>query len=640
MIKISTLFSPARAPAPGLKFIIALGLYSVLGCFGSVAFSADKTPGSTLVWDLSELYPNINAWEQARTATTARIKQLKHCRGELGRNAQILGKCLQLSSDIYRSLLRVYTYSFLEKDIDLGNSEARQRHNLSEELLSQYEQSSSFIEPELLKIDKIKLRKWQKQSQALNDFDFFIRNLLRNEPHILSAPEERILAAANAPLRAASTTYSILSNAEIPPAEITLGSGEQVKLTATNYAKYRGSADRSERKAVFDAFFGNLTNYQQSLASTLTGQVQAQIFEARMRRYPSALARSLAVDNIPEPVYRALVDTVNDNLDTLHRYLRLRARLMGIKEPRYYDVYPDVIDLDRQYSIEQSQELLTQALEPLGETYLDMYKAASRKPWMHVPPAEGKRSGAYAMSAAYDVHPYVLLNHNNDFDSLSTYAHEWGHVMHSLLTQQNQPFSKAEYATFIAEIASIAHELLLYKHLAENAANRDEKLFYLIEELQGLRGTFFRQTQFAEFELAIHKEVENGGALSADRLNEIYGETLKRYYGHNAGIMTIDDTYAIEWAYIPHFYRNFYVYQYATSISAAYYLMDKVLSGGERERRQYLSILEAGGSDYPYDILKKAGADMASPLIYQAVIKRCNMLMDEIELLLAPGAYQ
>ena len=598
------------------------------------ALSAGQSPQPARVWDLGDLYPTIDAWEQARKETLERLQQLRHCRGELGKSAHILGNCLQLSSDLYRSLSRVYTYSFLEKDIDLANSPARERHNLAESLYTQYQESISFIEPELLKIDKIKLRKWQKRSATLNDFDFFIRNLLRNEPHILSAPEERILAAASAPLLSASTTYNILTNAEIPPTLVTLDSTEQIKLTAANYTKYRNAANRSDRKVVFDAFFGNLGNYRQSLASTLNGQIQAQIFEARMRRYPSALARSLAADNIPESVYRTLVNTVNTNLDTLHRYLKLRARLMGIKELRYYDVYPDIVALDRSYDIEQSRLLLAQALTPLGEDYQGIYQEASLKPWMHVSPAEGKASGAYAMSAAYDVHPYVLLNHNNDFESLSTYAHEWGHVMHSLLTQQNQPFSKSEYATFIAEIASIAHELLLYRHLADHAVGRDEKLFYLIEELQALRGTFFRQTQFAEFELAIHEEVENGGALSAGRLDEIYGETLKRYYGHDAGIMTIDDTYAIEWAYIPHFYRNFYVYQYATSLSAAYYLMDKVLGGGERERRQYLSILEAGGSDYPYDILKKSGVDMASPAIYQAVIKRCDTLMDEIEALL------
>lgn len=253
---------------------------------------------------------------------------------------------------------------------------------------------------------------------------------------------------------------------------------------------------------------------------------------------------------------------------------------------------------------------------------------------MHILPSEGKRSGAYAMSAAYDVHPYILLNHNNDFDSLSTFAHEWGHGMHSLLANKNQPFAKADYATFIAEIASISHELLLYKHLMETASSDQEKLYYLFQELQGLRGTFFRQTQFAEFELAIHEEIENGRALSAEKLNALYGATLKRYYGHDLGIMTIDDAYTIEWAYIPHFYRNFYVYQYATSISAAYYLMEKVLSGGIKERQQYLSILEAGGSDYPYDILKRAGADMASPEIYEAVIRRCNELMDKIEIIL------
>ena len=398
--------------------------------------------------------------------------------------------------------------------------------------------------------------------------------------------------------------------------------------------KYRGTPNRADRKAVFDAFFDSYHSFQQTLAQTLTGQVQTQIFEARMRGYSSALQQALATDNIPQSVYRTLVTTVNDNLGTLHRYLKLRARLMNIDDSHYYDVYPAIANLNKHYSIEDSRKLLSHALQPLGEDYQQLYKDSAAKQWMHIPPSEGKRSGAYAMSAAYDVHPYILLNYNNDFDSLSTFAHEWGHGMHSLLANKNQPFAKADYATFIAEIASISHELLLYKHLMETASSDQEKLYYLFQELQGLRGTFFRQTQFAEFELAIHEEIENGRALSAEKLNALYGATLKRYYGHDLGIMTIDDAYTIEWAYIPHFYRNFYVYQYATSISAAYYLMEKVLSGGIKERQQYLSILEAGGSDYPYDILKRAGADMASPEIYEAVIRRCNELMDKIEIIL------
>ena len=614
-------------------FCQLIALLFLSGAFYPALTSASSIPGPD-TWDLNDLYPDTVAWESARTNVARQIDQLPQCRGQLGNDAETLSRCLQLISLTYKDLIRLYTFSFLDKDTDLANSALRERHTLAEDLLTAYSENISFLEPELLALDRTKLQQWQQSTPTLDDFDFLIRNTLRKAKHVLPAREEQILAAASAPFRVASSTYNILTNAEIPRPEISLSTGEQAKLTPATYVKYRGTPNRADRKAIFDAFFDSYKNFQQTLAQTLTGQVQAQIFEARMRGYSSALQQALAIDNIPESVYRTLVTTVNDNLGTLHRYLKLRERLLEIDDSHYYDVYPAIANLNKHYSIEDSRKLLGHALQPLGDDYQQLYKDSAAKQWMHIPPTEGKRSGAYAMSAAYDVHPYILLNHNNDFDSLSTFAHEWGHGMHSLLTNKNQPFAKADYATFIAEIASISHELLLYKHLMETAGSDQEKLYYLFQELQGLRGTFFRQTQFAEFELAIHEEIENGGALSAEKLNSLYGNTLKRYYGHDQGVMTIDDTYTIEWAYIPHFYRNFYVYQYATSISAAYYLMDKVLSGGAKEQQQYLSILEAGGSDYPYDILKRAGADMASPAIYEAVIRRCNELMDEIEIIL------
>jgi len=623
-------------------------------------FSPAGSTSSTLddTWQLTDLYENTADWQAAYADITQQISQLSQCRGKLNTSAEMLAECLQLSSDTYKKLMRLYTFSMLSKDIDLGDSTLLEQHTLAQDLETSYSENISFLEPELLSIDESKLQRWQKNTPALKDYDFLIRNALRNKPHVLSAREEQILAAAGAPLRVASTTYGVLANAEIPRPEITLSNGEQIKLTPSAYTRYRSVKNRADRKAVFDNFFASYQDFAQTLAVTLSGQVQAHTFEARMRGYSSALQLALSADNIPEQVYRTLLDTVNNNLATLHRYLKLRAQVMDIDDPHYYDVYPAVADLDRRYSIEDSNQLLLAALKPLGEKYQQLYSDSVGKRWMHVPPADGKRSGAYSMGAAYDVHPYILLNHNDDFESLTTFAHEWGHTMHSLLATEAQPFAKADYATFIAEIASTSHEILLYKYLQETAASDEEKLYYLFQELQGLRGTFFRQTQFAEFELAIHEEIEKGGALSADKLNLLYGETLKRYYGHDQKVMGhdqkvmghdqkvmyIDDMYAIEWAYIPHFYRNFYVFQYATSISAAYYLMENVLmenvlmenvltsEGGKRQ--QYLSILEAGGSDYPYDILKRAGVDMASPEVYEAVIRRCNKLMDEIETIL------
>ena len=589
------------------------------------------------VWDLTELYPNVANWEEEKAKIPEQLSTLEDCRGKLGSSDKRLSSCLTLNSDIYRNLARLYTYSFLNKDTDLGNSQRREQHALIQNLMTRYEESSSFIAPELLAVGERRLEKllnaksFFSTNDSLKDYDFFIRNILRQSPHVLSENEEKLLAAAGSPLATAAETYSILTNAEIPWPELALPDGESITLNPAAYTRYRSDPSRELRKQVFDKFFGSYDKYAQTLAVTLEGQVKAHIFEAKARNYSSALERALAADNIPEQVYLSLVSTVNENLSSMHRYLALRAKLMGIEDVGYYDVYPSVSTIDKPYTISSSQQTLTLALAPLGQDYQNIQQQAAMQNWVHAYPAPGKRSGAYMMGAAYDVHPYVLLNHNDNFESLSTYAHEWGHAMHSLLANENQPFPKAGYATFIAEIAAISHEVLLMDYLQDNASSKEEKLFYLLQELQSLRGTFFRQTQFAEFELAIHQRVENGEALSADTLNTLYGDLLKRYYGHGEGVMNIDQKYTVEWAYIPHFYRNFYVYQYATSISAAYYLMEKVQSGDEKERDNYLSVLRAGGSDYPYDILKKAGVDMASPEVYAAVIRRFEQVMDEIE---------
>ena len=587
------------------------------------------------VWDLTDLYPDTASWEEDRVALAERIGDLGDCQGKLGKSAKTLAKCLDNIADTYKDLLRLYSYAYLSKDTELGNSEFRERFSQSQTLFTQFSEAISYVEPELLKVGSKKLNKYVDRYSGLSDHSFYIANTLRQSSHILSPDEERILAAASDALGTAASAYEILTNAEMPWPEITLDNGETVTLNAAGYARYRALESREDRARVFDTFWDVYQNYRQTLAVTLEGQVKSHVLTAKLRNYDSALAQSLAKDNIPEPVYRTLVKTVNDNLDALHRMLALRQRMLGLDDTSYYDVYPSVVALDKTYTIEDAKTLTLAALQPLGDEYISKLKNALEQDWMHVYPAPGKRSGAYVMGAAYDVHPYILLNHNDDIESVSTYAHEWGHAIHSLLANESQPFTKAGYATFTAEIASTANEVLLFNYLRANAKTDEEKLYFLFKELSQLRGTFFRQTQFAEFELAIHEEVENGGALSGDKLNVIYGDILKRYAGHDQGVLTIDDKYTVEWAYIPHFYRNFYVYQYATSISAAYYLVDQILSDdAENAQERYLDILRAGGSEYPYDILLKAGVDMASPEVYQAVIRRTHALMDEVDAIL------
>lgn len=590
-------------------------------------------PDSPDNWDLTDLYSDAEHWQRALTKNKRAVGDISRCEGTLADSAKALSSCLNTIYASYRQILRIYTYALLRRDTNLADSENGERYAKAQSLLNQYKEITSFVEPELIAIGAKTLHHWLQTEGGLKDYEHFIRDALRRGAHILSPCEETILAAAADPLDTAGNAYSIFTNAELPWPEVSLTNGKTFTLRASNYTKYRSTDQRNDRKIIFDAFFGAYQNYRETLASMLSGEIKRHTFSARMRGFESSLQQALATDNIPEQVYHTLIATVSDNLDTLHRYLKLHTDSLGINNARYYDVYPSVIKNPRSYSIAKAKQMLAKAVEPLGEEYGALLRDSMEQNWTHPYPADGKRSGAYVMGAAYDVHPYILLNHNNNFASLSTFAHEWGHAIHTLLSNAAQPFPTADYPTFIAEIASTANEVLLFNYLYDHAGSDEERLFYLFQELQSLRGTFFRQTQFAEFELAIHREIERGEALSGDKLNRLYGNILKRYYGHKQGVMSIDDTYAVEWAYIPHFYRNFYVYQYATSISAAYYLVENILSGNDPEGQRYLSILKAGGSDYPYDILKRAGADMAEPEVYLAVIRRFEKIMNEIETL-------
>ena len=349
--------------------------------------------------------------------------------------------------------------------------------------------------------------------------------------------------------------------------------------------------------------------------------------------------RSIAIevdvsDNLPPEVYRTLVSEVNAALPTLHRYFKLRTRMLGLDEMRYYDIYPSLVSLDKTFDIETSKEITLDAMTILGDDWVEMQQKAINERWMHVYPQQGKRSGAYMSPGAYDVHPYLLLNHNDDYESLSTLAHEWGHAMHTLYSKQTQPFDTAFYSTFIAEIPSTSLELILNDYMTTRAESDNEKLYYLGSALEGMRGTFFRQTMFAEFELALYEAVERGEALSGERISEMYGEILKRYHGHDEGVVIIDDLYTNEWMFIPHFYFNMYVCQYATSQTAGTALYAKIVEDGKVGVDNYKNLLRAGGSDYPYTLLSNAGVDLAQPGPYRAVVAKMNAIMDEMERML------
>ena len=457
---------------------------------------------------------------------------------------------------------------------------------------------------------------------------------MRNAAHTLSPETEQTLAYFSQTFGAPNDTYTLLANSDIPWPTITLSDGEEIVVDSQGYSKARGSANRDDRKLAFDTFWNKWAEYRSSVGMVLNSHLQTQVALAKARNYDSVLHRELFQDNLPPSVYRTLVEQVNKALPTLHRYFKLRARMLGIEQLHYYDIYPPLVSLDREFDLETSKKITLDAMAVLGDDWVSLQKQAMDDRWMHVYPQRGKRSGAYMSGFAYDVHPYLLLNHNDDYSSLSTFAHEWGHAMHTVYAKQEQPFETAGYATFIAEIPSTSLELILQDYMTSNASTIDEKLFYLGHGLEGMRGTFFRQTMFAEFELALYEAAERGEALSGDRITEMYGEILRRYHGHDDGVVVIDDLYTNEWMFVPHFYYNMYVFQYATSKTAGTALYEKIVSEGEAGVENYKNLLRAVGSDYPYKLLANAGVDLATPEPYEAIVKKMNDVMDEMERLL------
>ena len=589
-------------------------------------------------WDLTEIYPSLEAWEQAREEVLASFEEIEALRGTLGNSANDLYEALALVSDVTRKAARVATYSGLNADEDLRVTATQERRQLGQIMFSRFNEATAWMQPELLRVGEEVINAYLKEDDRLERFRFELEDSLRNAPHTLGDEAEETLAFFSQALASPVNIYGMVANSDIPWPTITLSTGEEGRIDSQGYSRYRQAENRDDRKLVFDSFWGKWLEYRNSVGAVLNAHLQNQVALAKARNYDSVLQRELFSDNLPEEVYRTLVTEVNAALPTLHRYFKLRASMLGIDEMRYYDIYPPLVSLDKTFDIETSKDITLDAMTVLGDDWVEMQQEAIDKRWMHVYPSRGKRSGAYMSPGAYDVHPYLLLNHNDDYESLSTLAHEWGHAMHTLYSKQNQPFDTVFYSTFIAEIPSTSLELILQDYMSKRAATDDERLFYLGSALEGMRGTFFRQTMFAEFELSLYEGVERGEALSGERISEIYGEILKRYHGHDDGVVVIDDLYTNEWMFIPHFYYNMYVYQYATSQTAGTALYAKIVEEGESGVENYKNLLRAGGSDYPYTLLSNAGVDMAQPAPYRAVVAKMNAIMDEMERILEERA--
>jgi oligoendopeptidase F len=602
------------------------------------AASPAAGPVASLDWDLSELYASPDAWAAADAKAREAAAKLERFKGTLGADAASMLRILSAISDLRREAERLSAYAVLQGDEDLRVAPAQERRQLSQALQTLIEEKTAWLAPEVIALGSAKVDGFLSQDAELRQrFDFFLHDTLRNAAHTLSPEAESVLAASGNVLAQPNTLYEQLAGAELPFNTIELSGGEKARLDQAAYTKFRSVPSRPDRKAVFDQFWGVWKNYQGTMGANLATQVMADVFTSRTRRFDHALDAALFSENMPPEVYLTLVAQTNAALPTLHRYLRLRKQLLHLDgELAYYDNYPSLfpgLQLPK-FSVEESERITLDALAPMGQEYLGLLRRGFASRWMSALPREGKHAGAYMNPRAYDVHPYLLLNHNDDYDSLSTLAHEWGHAVHTLLADAQQPFEKSRYSIFIAESASIGNEMLLNDFMVDHAKSKEEKLYYLGEGLEAIRTTFFRQVMFAEFQLATHQEVEQGHPLSGENLTKMYCALLKRYYGEAEGVMSIDPLYCAEWEYIPHFYYGFYVYQYATSMAGAAQFTDAILKEGAPARERFLKMLKAGGSDYAYELYKRAGIDMASPTPYQALVARMNRVMDRIEALL------
>jgi oligoendopeptidase F len=594
---------------------------------------ADIAPDAQ--WRLEDLYTSDQGWRQAKEELAGRLDGILAYRGKLAQSASQLLGCLQLHSDISKTFGRLGSYASMKSDEDTRNATYLAMKQEIEQLSTEYSTKASFLEPELVGLDQETMERFIAAEPDLKVYRFYLFDVLRTKPHLLSEEAEKILARTGQMADGPGAVYNVFSNAEMPYPEIKLSDGTVAVLNKAGYALHRASPHRPDREAVFQAFWTAINTFRQTFGMDLYSHLQTHVFYTRTRKYDSSLRRALDRNNVPPEVYTSLIANVRANLDTFYRYLQLRRRMLGVETLKYSDLYAPVVkDLDLKYTFDQAKALYLDALQPLGAEYQAAAAKAFEQRWVDVYPTPGKRSGAYSNGSAYDVHPYILLNYSGRFEDVSTLAHEMGHALHSYYANRAQPYPLADYSTFVAEVASTFNETLLIHKMLDEVKDDDVRLSLLMHYLDGIKGTVFRQTQFAEFELRIHEKADRNEPLTGDTFTQLYGDLLKQYYGHEQGICQIDDLYTVEWAYVPHFYFNFYVYQYSTSFTAATALAEDVFSGREGAVQRYLDFLKAGGSDYPIEILKHAGIDMTTPEPFRKTMAAMNRTMDEIEKIL------
>lgn len=582
-------------------------------------------------WNLEAMYENENEWEKDFKKIKELISDVKSFKGRINEGGEVLLEVLKSQDDLSRLLENVYTYAKMRKDEDANNSKYQELTDRATSILVEVEESASYIVPEILELDEKTIDKYLNDIYELKLYKHHLNQILRTKKHILSKEEEALIAQMGEIANASQNTYSMLNNADMKFGEIEDENGNKLELTHGRFIPLMQNKNRRVREDAFKTFYKSFADFSNTFTSTLSANVKKNIFYSKVRKYNSALEASVHKNNIPVDVYDNLIEAVHNNLESMHRYIKLRKKALNLEELHMYDLYtPIVKDVDMKIPFSEGEEIILKGLNPLGDEYCNTIDAGLNNRWIDIYENKGKRSGAYSWGT-YDSYPYILLNYQDTVDDMFTLSHELGHSMHSYYTRETQEYIYGNYSIFVAEVASTTNEALLMDHMLKVTTDKNERLYLLNHYLEQFRGTVFRQTMFAEFEKLIHERVENGGALTKDYLCETYLKLNKKYYGDE---IIVDDEIGIEWARIPHFYYNFYVYQYATGFSAATSLSQSILSEGKSAVDRYIDFLKSGSSDYPINVLKKAGVDMTTKEPVNNALKLFSKLVDEMEKLI------
>ena len=583
-------------------------------------------------WDLSYLYDSDEAWEDAFKKAQNMDNALSSYENSLSKNGSTLLKCLQLNDEAGILLDKLWSYASRKADQDLGNTENQARLQRIRSLYTNISTATAFIDPEILTISDKKLKRFLKKNDELMVYKYYFDELNRVQDHVLSKKEEKLLALAGKATSGTSATYGILTNTDFKWGMIKDENDNSVEMSGGRYYRYTSSSDRRVRHDAYNEIYVPYDNHLKTLTSLIATQLNTNIFYMQARNYETTLDRALHGPNIPTSVYYNLIDGVNNNLEPLHRWAELKKRILKVDELHPYDTYaplfPNVV---KQYTYEEAQVLIKESFAPLGDEIQEIVDRAFKERWIDVYENAGKRGGAYS-SGTYGIHPYILINFDGTLNSVLTLAHELGHTIHSYLTNSTQPYIYSNYATFNAEVASTINEALLRDYLLERAETDEEKLSLLQQYIQDIGSTFYRQTRFAEFELAIYKMAENDEPLTSDSFNKIFGKIYSKYWGPS---MSIDDEEKLSWSRIPHFYYNYYVYTYATSFAASQMLAQDIKEQGQLAVDRLKKFLSSGGSDAPLALLKLAGADLSTQAPFEATAAKMNDLLDQVEKILA-----